>query len=66
MPDMKINHADFVEKLQSIETLDLLYNVVEAKAGRHIDILAEVPTDTVIEAEEAINKLIRLSKAIPD
>lgn len=62
---MKVQHPQFIEKLQGMETLDLLYNVVEAKAGQHIDILAALPVDTVAEAEEAINKLIRLSKAIP-
>lgn len=61
---MKINHVDLIEKLQGMETIDLLYLLAEAKAGRHIDILNDVPLSTVIEAEEAVNRLVRFCNCL--
>lgn len=39
----KISHPDLIEKLKTMEMLDLLYCLVEAKAGHHIDILGKRP-----------------------
>ena len=62
---MHISHLDFLNKLKETDTIDLLYLLVEAKAGRHIDIL-KAATGNTIEAETAVNKLINACKALPD
>lgn len=60
----KITHPDFIDKLKQTEVLDLLYNVVEAKTGKHVDILHQVPVDLIADAEEAIGKLINFSSTL--
>ena len=61
---VKVTHQDFIEKLKTKEVLDLLYLLVEAKTGKHLDILSKIPAKVVIEAEEAIKRLIQFSKTI--
>jgi hypothetical protein len=60
----EINHQQFIEKIKSIELVSLLYNIVEAKAGRHIDIICEVPMDMIQEAETGLKALINYSKSL--
>jgi len=60
----KITHPDLIEKLKAMEVLDLLYCLVEAKAGRHIDLLGKLPGKVVIEAETALERLIAYSNLV--
>lgn len=61
---VKIQHTDFIELLKDKPVLDLLYNITEAKAGRHVDILRAVPVDVVKDAERALKALIRHAKGL--
>jgi hypothetical protein len=58
----KISHQDFIEKLKDTETLSLLYCIVEAKTGQHIDIVSQVPLEVIQEAEGALRQLVSFSR----
>ncbi len=60
----KVEHPEFINKIRSTEILSLLYNIVEAKAGKHIDIVEKVPVHLIQEVEAALTKLIVYSKNI--
>lgn len=60
----KIEHSDFIDKLKNTDNLDLLYNIVEARTGNHVDILKLIPDEVVAEAQRALSALVRYSKFI--
>lgn len=60
----KISHQELIEKIQSLELLSLLYIIVEAKAGKHIDIVHEIPIPVIEQAETSLKTLINYSKTV--
>lgn len=58
------SHQDFIEKLKSTEILSLLYLIVEAKTGKHVDIVGQVPREVIQDAETAIRQLISYSRSV--
>jgi hypothetical protein len=60
----KIHHVDFVEKIKNTEILDLLYCMVEAHSGKHIDIITKVPADIIMKAETELKVLINYCQVI--